>query len=107
MNSETRIILEALERGEISVDEALTRIKTEPFEDIGYAMVDLHRKVMQGSAEVIYGESKTAEQIVGIVSVLADKGQLPILVTRIDEDKAAALAEKPAASCSPCRAPTA
>lgn len=94
MNSETRIILEALERGEISVDEALTRIKTEPFEDIGYAMVDLHRKVMQGSAEVIYGESKTAEQIVGIVSVLADKGQLPILVTRIDEDKAAALAEK-------------
>ena len=92
MNSETRIILEALERGEISVDEALTRIKTEPFEDIGYAMVDLHRKVMQGSAEVIYGESKTAEQIKGIVGVLVEKGQQPILVTRIDEDKASVLA---------------
>ncbi len=92
MNSETRIILEALEKGEISVDEALTKIKTEPFEDIGYAMVDLHRKVMQGSAEVIYGESKTAEQIAGIVRVLVDKGQQPILVTRLDEEKAAALA---------------
>lgn len=92
MNSETRIILEALEKGEISVDEALTRIKTEPFEDIGYAMVDLHRKVMQGSAEVIYGESKTAEQIIGIVGVLVERGQLPILVTRIDEAKASELA---------------
>lgn len=93
MNSETRIVLEALERGEISVDEALTRIKTEPFEDIGYAMVDLHRKVMQGSAEVIYGESKTAEQIKGIVGVLVEAGQQPILVTRIDEDKASVLAD--------------
>ena len=94
MNNDTRKTLEALERGEISVDEALTRIKTEPFEDIGYAMVDLHRKVMQGAAEVIYGESKTAEQIIGIVDVLVNKGQLPILVTRIDEAKAEALAAR-------------
>lgn len=92
MNNDTRRTLEALEKGEISVDEALVRIKTEPFDDIGYAMVDLHRKVMQGSAEVIYGESKTAEQIIGIVDVMVEKGQLPILVTRIDAEKAAALA---------------
>ncbi|MBQ3369710.1 MAG: nickel pincer cofactor biosynthesis protein LarB [Mogibacterium sp.] len=94
MNNDTRKTLEALERGEISVDEALTRIKTEPFEDIGYAMVDLHRKVMQGAAEVIYGESKTAEQITGIVDVLVEKGQLPVLVTRINEAKAEALAAR-------------
>ena len=90
MNNDTRNTLEALSRGEISVDEALTRIKTEPFEDIGYAMVDLHRKVMQGAPEVIYGESKTAEQITGIVDVMVNKGQLPILVTRIDAAKAEA-----------------
>lgn len=93
MNNDIRNILEALERGDISVDEALTGIKTEPFEDIGYAMVDLHRKVMQGTAEVIYGEGKTAEQIIGIVDVLTGKGQEPILVTRLDADKAARLAE--------------
>lgn len=92
--NETRSILEALERGEISVDEALTRIKTEPFEDIGYAMVDLHRQVMQGSPEVIYGEGKSAEQITGIVDVLVGKGQLPVMVTRIDEAKAGALAAR-------------
>lgn len=94
MNNDTRSTLEALERGEINVDEALTRIKSEPFEDIGYAMVDLHRKVMQGAPEVIYGESKTAEQITGIVEVLVEKGQLPVLVTRMDAEKAAALAER-------------
>ena len=94
MNNDTRNTLEALSRGEISVDEALTRIKTEPFEDIGYAMVDLHRKVMQGAPEVIYGESKTAEQITGIVDVMAEKGQLPILVTRINASKAEVLAAR-------------
>ena len=94
MNNDTRNTLEALAKGEISVDEALTRIKTEPFEDIGYAMVDLHRKVMQGAPEVIYGESKTAEQIIGIVDVMAEKGQLPILVTRIDASKAEVLAAR-------------
>ena len=94
MNNQTRSILEALERGEISVDDALTRIKTEPFEDIGYAMVDLHRKVIQGTPEVIYGEGKTAEQIIGIVDVMVEKGQEPILVTRIDEAKAEALAAR-------------
>ena len=94
MINDTRTTLEALERGEISVDEALTRIKTEPFEDIGYAMVDLHRKVMQGAPEVIYGESKTPEQIIGIVEVMVERGQTPILVTRIDEAKAEALAAR-------------
>ena len=93
MHSETKAVLEALQRGEISVDEALGRIKNEPFVDTGYAMVDLHRKVRQGSPEVIYGEGKTAEQIIGIVDVMAERGQTPILITRINEEKAAALAE--------------
>ena len=92
--SDTREILEAVGRGELSVDDALLRIKTEPFEDIGYAKVDFHRKVRQGAAEVIYGEGKTAEQIIGIVDLMTEKGQTPILITRIDEAKAAALADR-------------
>ena len=94
MINDTRTTHEALERGEIRGDEALTRIKTEPFEDIGYAMVDLHRKVMQGAPEVIYGETKTAEQIIGIVEVMVERGQTPILVTRIDAEKAEELAAR-------------
>ncbi|MBQ6314108.1 MAG: nickel pincer cofactor biosynthesis protein LarB [Mogibacterium sp.] len=94
MNNEIRHILEAVEAGSMSVDDALIKIKDEPFEDIGYAKVDLHRKIRQGSPEVIYGEGKTAEQIVGIVDMMLEHGQSPILITRFSKDKADKLAEK-------------
>ena len=56
MNSDIRQLLEAVRTGETSVDDALLEIKKAPFEDIGYAKVDLHRKIRQGAAEVIvYG----------------------------------------------------
>lgn len=93
MNSNIKEVLKALEEGRIKAEEALERLKIEPFEDIGYAKIDLHRRVRQGSAEVIYGEGKTAEQIIGIVDAMVKKEQEPILVTRLDEKKAAALAE--------------
>ena len=44
MNSEIRKILEGVQNGRLSVDDALLKIKMEPFEDIGYAKIDLHRK---------------------------------------------------------------
>ncbi len=93
MNSNIKEVLKALEEGRIKAEEALEHLKIEPFEDIGYAKLDLHRRVRQGSAEVIYGEGKTAEQIIGIVDAMVKKEQEPILVTRLDEKKAAALAE--------------
>ena len=88
MNNETKRILEAVRDGKISVDEALLQIKTEPFTDIGYAKVDLHRKIRQGMAEVIYGAGKTPEQIVGIARTMIDKGQNTILITRLSSDAA-------------------
>ena len=68
MNSEIRKTLEAVKSGELTVDDALLAIKKEPFEDIGYAKVDLHRGIRQGAAEVIYGAGKTPEQMTGIPS---------------------------------------
>ena len=62
MNSEIRKLLESVQAGETSVDDAMLELKKAPFEDIGYAKVDLHRKVRQGAAEVIYGAGKTPEQ---------------------------------------------
>lgn len=94
MKNDARSILEALRNGELSIEDAHNMLKSEPFEDIGYAKVDLHRKMIQGSAEVIYGEGKTEEQITGIVDVMVKRGESPILVTRIDKDKADALAAK-------------
>ena len=75
MQSETRKILESVQNGSISVDEALVRFKTQPFDDLGYAKVDLHREIRQGVPEVIYGAGKTPEQIVGIMDAMLKNGQ--------------------------------
>ena len=81
--SDVKHILEAVQTGEISVDNALLKLKAAPFEDIGYAKVDLHRNLRQGAAEVIYGAGKTADQIIGIVEVMKKNGQDTILITRL------------------------
>ncbi len=94
MNSEARRVLEGVRAGEVSVDEALLKLKTAPFDDLGYAKVDLHRKARQGAAEVIFGEGKTASQIEGIVASMQAAGQGPVIVTRLDAEKAAYLGER-------------
>jgi len=88
MNSDIRKTLEALSAGEISVDDALLKIKKEPFEDIGFAKVDLHRAVRQGAAEVIYGAGKTPEQICGIIDVMKNNGVETVLITRLSPESA-------------------
>ncbi len=93
MKSETRQILKAVSCGEMSVDEALLKIKTEPFEELGFAKVDLHRKIRQGTAEVIYGAGKTAGQIIEIIGAMKKNGQDKILITRLSAESAAAIAE--------------
>lgn len=83
MKNEIKEILEAVKNNTMSVDDALLKIKKEPFEDLGYAKVDLHRKIRQGAAEVIYGASKTPEQMIGIIETMKQNGQDTILITRL------------------------
>ena len=83
MKSEIKTILEAVKAGEMTVNAALLAIKKEPFEDIGYAKIDLHRGIRQGMPEVIYGAGKTAEQMLGIVERMKHNGQNTILITRL------------------------
>ena len=91
--SDIRKTLEGIQSGEVSIDEAMLKLKTEPFDDIGYAKVDLHRDVRQGAAEVIYGAGKTAEQIIGIVESMKVHGHDRVLITRVDPAKADAIAQ--------------
>ena len=93
MNSDIRNLLESVRSGETSVDDALLELRKAPFEDIGYAKVDLHRKLRQGAAEVIYGAGKTPEQIAGIIDAMQRNGQTRILITRMSPE-AAAFVEK-------------
>lgn len=88
MSDSIKSILEAVKDGSISIDEAILQIKTAPFEDIGYAKVDLHRRFRQGIAEVIYGAGKTPEQILGIVDTMLKNEQETILVTRLSKESA-------------------
>jgi len=86
-----RDLLEQLRRGDVSVDDAVAQLKQLPFSDVaGIATLDNHRALRQGTPEVVYGESKTAEQVVTITKALHAQGQ-NILVTRLDADKAAAV----------------
>ena len=89
--NETKDVLERLKNGELTVDEALLRLKIAPFEDLGYAKVDHHRALRQGAAEVIYGEGKTTEHIAGILDSMRTNGDRTVLVTRLSTEKAEAL----------------
>ncbi len=91
MNNELRQLLEGVKSGEVSIDDAVLKIKRQPFDDLGFAKVDLHRKLRQGAAEVIFGSGKTPEQILAIAESMLKNGQETILVTRLAAEKAAAL----------------
>ncbi|MBQ9720665.1 MAG: nickel pincer cofactor biosynthesis protein LarB [Oscillospiraceae bacterium] len=72
----------------MSVEDALLALKKEPFADIGFAKVDLHRKLRQGAAEVIYGAGKTPEQIVAIAETMRAHGERSVLITRLGVEAA-------------------
>jgi len=92
--NDIKAILESVQAGKTSVDDALLSIKKAPFEDIGYAKVDLHRNILQGACEVIYGAGKTAEQMLGIIESMKRGGQKTILITRLDDEDARIISEK-------------
>jgi NCAIR mutase (PurE)-related protein len=87
----TRKLLERVAAGEVSVADAMRRLRAQPFVDLGYAKPDIHRAVRQGAAEVVFGAGKTSAQMYGIVTELLRQGQSPVLITRLDSDKASAL----------------
>ena len=89
--AQMRELLKQVQAGALSPDEALARMKLQPFEDLGYAKVDHHRGLRQGAQEVIYGASKTPEQIVGILRAMMGRGAKNILVTRLCPEAAAAV----------------
>ena len=88
MNNEITMLLQGVKDGTISVDDALLELKKQPFKDIDFAKIDFHRKLRQGTAEIIYGAGKTPEQIIKIVQTMLENGQKTILITRLDEQKA-------------------
>ena len=90
----TKELLEQVKNGTLTVDEAMLRLKTAPFDDLGYAKVDWHRSLRQGAAEVIYGAGKTAEQIIGVSRSLRRGGEGTVLITRLAPESAERIARE-------------
>jgi len=78
---ELQRLLQDVKAGRVEPEEAIERLKTLPFEDLGAAKVDHHRALRRGFPEVVYGAGKTTDQVVAIVERIASHGQ-NALVTR-------------------------
>jgi len=85
---EIRTLLQEVKSGALSVDDAVLKLKMEPFQELGFAKVDHHRGLRQGTAEVIYGAGKTPQQIRDISAALLAGGQQRVLITRMSPEAA-------------------
>jgi len=81
-------ILKNIASGEMSPDEGLADLVDFPSARMEYAHLDTHRHLRRGIPETVFGQGKTADQIIGIVQRLSDNGD-PVLVTRVAEEAAA------------------
>src|SRR2546425_11636274 len=85
-----RRLLAQVQAGRLNAEEASRRLKTLPYENLGFAAVDHHRVFRQGMAEAIFCEGKTAAQAVAIARRLL-RNRHPVLATRVEPTLARAL----------------
>ncbi|MEE4240285.1 MAG: nickel pincer cofactor biosynthesis protein LarB [Desulfopila sp.] len=86
-------ILNRVKSGQCSINEALQKIQTQPAEYVKDACLDHQRTLRTGIPEVVYGASKSIEQIVTICTALLQKEDV-LIVTRIDAEKAKLIQEQ-------------
>ena len=65
-----RQLLDSVQHGQTTVDEAMERLRLLPYEDLGYAQLDLHRALRNGMPEVVFCQGKTSEQAAAILKRL-------------------------------------
>jgi len=83
-------LLQQVHQGQLTVEQGLQRLRSLPYEDLGFASLDHHRSLRQGFPEVILCEGKTTEQVVAIARALIKKGG-PFLATRAEPTVARAI----------------
>lgn len=79
-------ILNQVKEGSLSPEEAIKELKSLPFREVEGAKIDLHRKLRRGFPEIVYGESKTPEQLIKISRVYLEEGE-DLIITRISKEK--------------------
>ncbi len=87
IQNKIKTILKNLTCDSISIEKAEKLLGNLYFEDIDYAHIDHHRSIRKGFPEVIFGQGKSSEQIIGIMEKMMGKDSI-ILATRVNKDKA-------------------
>jgi NCAIR mutase (PurE)-related protein len=91
---EIRSLIDDLQSGALSPDDAVAKLRRLPFAELGFAKVDHHRSLRQGFPEAVFGPGKTPSQCAAIVAeMLTSGGAGPVLLTRADEAQAGAALE--------------
>lgn len=85
-----RKLITDIKKGKVTTPAALEALRTLPFEETEFATLDTHRSLRQGFPEVILGQGKSPQQIIGIIKKMKERKE-NILVTRMDGSKAKAL----------------
>lgn len=86
-------LLTEVERGSLSVEQALEKLRFLPFEDVGMARIDHHRLLRRGQPEVIYAPGKTVEQIIKICGKIKRAGA-DVIISRLDKRQFSVLKSK-------------
>lgn len=84
---EAREILEQVKAGELSVEEAEEYFRRQPFEEMGYAKIDTHRKIRSGFAEVVFCSGKADSHLLNIYGrIFEEEGE--VFGTRASKEQA-------------------
>lgn len=89
---DVKAVLEAVQNGSLTISQAEEKLKTLPYDDMGFARIDNHRKLRTGFAEVIFCQGKTPAQAAAIAVNLAHDGG-NVLATRAAPEHFAAISE--------------
>src|SRR6266481_185588 len=80
-----RALLQQVKTGKLSPDDAVSRLRHMPFEDLGFAKIDHHRRLRAGMPEVIFSRGKSPKQVAEIFKRMAAHGG-NVLATKADPD---------------------
>lgn len=88
-----RELLQNVKDGEVDVDAAMDRLRSLPYEDMGFAKLDSHRHLRNGVPEVVFCPGKTTEQIIAILKRLLENHTC-VMATRAAPEVYAAVREQ-------------
>lgn len=88
-----KILLESVQNGSCDIADAIKKMKHWPSETMAFACLDHHRPLRTGFPEVVYGEDKSAEQIIAIMKAMLEKPSV-VMATRVTSEKAGIVCER-------------